>query len=83
MKRVALVVALFTVNALAHDEDAGKGQLGKVKFPTSCSPKVQDQVTRGVAMLHSFWYRAGERDLPRRAGQDPTAPSPPGASPRC
>jgi tetratricopeptide (TPR) repeat protein len=71
MKRVALVAALFAVNALAHDEDARKGQLGKVKFPSSCSPKVQDKVTRGVAMLHSFWWPAGERTFQEIASEDP------------
>ena len=29
-------------------------QLGKVEFPNSCSPAVQEKLLRGVAMLHSF-----------------------------
>ena len=44
----------------AHDTDSQTGPLGKVSFPTSCNPKVQAQFERAVAMLHSFWYSAGE-----------------------
>ncbi len=46
--------------AQAHD-DSQSGPLGKVSFPTSCDPKVQPAFERAVAMLHSFWYSAGEK----------------------
>ena len=46
---------------LAHDTDSQTGPLGKVSFPTSCDPKVQAAFERAVAMLHSFWYSAGEK----------------------
>ncbi len=46
--------------AQAHDGDAQTGTLGKVSFPSSCDPKVQAAFERAVAMLHSFWYSAGE-----------------------
>src|SRR5450631_3448333 len=47
--------------AQAHDDDSQTGPLGKVSFPTSCDPKVQPAFERAVAMLHSFWYSAGEQ----------------------
>ncbi len=47
--------------AQAHDADSQSGPLGKVTFPTSCDPKVQPAFERAVAMLHSFWYSAGEQ----------------------
>src|ERR1700675_671277 len=47
--------------AQAHDTDPQTGPLGKVSFPTSCDPKVQPAFERAVAMLHSFWYSAGEK----------------------
>ena len=31
-------------------------KLGKVSFPISCAPAVQEQFDRGVALLHSFAY---------------------------
>ncbi len=53
----------FAVHGLAqaHDTDSQTGPLGKVSFPTSCDPKVQPAFERAVAMLHSFWYSAGEK----------------------
>jgi tetratricopeptide (TPR) repeat protein len=47
--------------AQAHDTDSQTGPLGKVSFPSSCDPKVQPAFERAVAMLHSFWYSAGEK----------------------
>lgn len=55
---VALAVPGF---AQADGADAQTGPLGKVSFPTSCDPKVQPAFERAVAMLHSFWYSAGEK----------------------
>ena len=56
----------------AHDTDSQSGPLGKVVFPTSCSPKVQRQFERAVAMLHSFWYSAGEQAFRDVLKADPT-----------
>jgi tetratricopeptide (TPR) repeat protein len=72
MKAIALIAALAATGAFAHDEDAGKGQLGKVKFANSCSPKVQEKVQRGVAMLHSFWWSQAEATFQEVANEDPS-----------
>jgi tetratricopeptide (TPR) repeat protein len=59
---VPLVVALgVNTMAFAHDADSTAGQVGKVSFPTSCDPAVQPAFDRAVAMLHSFWFSAGEQ----------------------
>src|SRR5437867_4258680 len=47
--------------AQADEADPQTGPLGKVSFATSCDPKVQPAFERAVAMLHSFWYSAGEK----------------------
>jgi hypothetical protein len=44
-----------------HEGGEHTGHLGKVNFANSCDAKVQDELQRGVAMLHSFWYIAGEK----------------------
>ena len=69
----AVVAALFAVSAFAHDDDGGKAgqKLGKVNFANSCSPKVQQQVSQGVAMLHSFWWPAGQSAFQEIAAEDP------------
>ena len=77
MKRLLVhlgVAVALTIPALgfAHDMDAQHGVLGKVTFPTSCNPEVQASFERAVAMLHSFWYSAGEdafRDVLKRDPQ--------------
>jgi hypothetical protein len=47
-----LVLALGAAGATADDK------VGTVKFETSCSPAVQPELERAVAMLHSFWFSA-------------------------
>ena len=56
-----LVVLAIHGAARADDTVSQSGPLGKVSFPTSCDSKVQPAVVRAVAMLHSFWYSAGEK----------------------
>jgi tetratricopeptide (TPR) repeat protein len=46
-------------------------QLGKINFPTSCSPTVQPTMEKGVALLHSFQYQQSEQTFEDAAQQDP------------
>jgi hypothetical protein len=46
-------------------------KLGKVSFPISCTPAVQEQFDRGVALLHSFAYTAAENAFQGVAELDP------------
>ena len=68
---VALVVALTSFTAQSHEEES-KGQVGRVKFTNSCDPKVQPLLETGVAMLHSFWFGAGEKTFRDVLAQDPS-----------
>jgi tetratricopeptide (TPR) repeat protein len=69
--KFAAVVSLFLL-ALAVPALAQQEKLGKVTFPNSCDAKVQAQFERGVAMLHSFWYSAGEKAFRDVLAQDPS-----------
>lgn len=69
---VVSLVLLPTSGIAQSPETAGSEKLGKVSFPTSCDPKVQAQFERGVAMLHSFWYRAAEKTFREVVEQDPS-----------
>lgn len=77
MKSLKCLLAIFTCLvlcngiAVAHDKDEGKGHLGKVDFQNTCDAKVKDQFSRGVAMLHSFWYSEGEKTFREVLAQDP------------
>jgi tetratricopeptide (TPR) repeat protein len=45
--------------------------LGTVSFPVSCAPAVQARLTRGVALLHDFWYQEAQRQFEEIAKADP------------
>ena len=69
----AVSTALLLISGAAQShEDEGKDQLGRVKFATSCDPKVQPLFETGVAMLHSFWYSAAEKTFRDVLVQDPS-----------
>ncbi|HET7198156.1 MAG TPA: hypothetical protein VFI86_05780, partial [Burkholderiales bacterium] len=67
---LALLVAAC---AFAHDEKPADplAGLGTVAFPNSCTGAAQAKFTRGVAMLHSFWYSAAEETFQEVAAEDP------------
>src|SRR3981081_1734800 len=46
-------------------------KLGKVSFPITCAPAVQEQFDRGVALLHSFAYSDAQKAFHSVAEQDP------------
>jgi tetratricopeptide (TPR) repeat protein len=46
-------------------------RLGKVSFSISCSPPVRAQFSRGVALLHDFWYEEARPQFEKIAKADP------------
>jgi hypothetical protein len=73
---IVCVSALLLTNVAAlgqdeHEGHAGHGQVGKVDFSNSCAPAVQADLASGVAMLHSFWYSAGEQAFRKVLARDP------------
>jgi hypothetical protein len=67
---IVAALACLATSAQAH-EDEYKGRLGRVSFASSCDPKVQAELERGVAMLHSFWFTAGEATFRSVLEKDP------------
>ena len=45
-------------------------QLGKVRFPTSCSSAVQPTIEKALALLHSFQYKESEQTFADAAAHD-------------
>src|SRR5437016_3507614 len=58
------------ISAQEHEHPVPE-KLGVVKFPTSCSPSVQKDFERAVALLHSFAYSAAEKAFRDVAKADP------------
>ncbi len=78
MRRTAFAALLLVAGAPAfaqHDHAgpgmrSGQDHLGTVAFVNSCSPAAQPDLLRGVAMLHSFWYSAGEQTFRAALAKD-------------
>jgi hypothetical protein len=72
--RIFLALAFMLPSSVlaqeTHDHNPPE-TLGKVSFPLSCQPAVQQQFNRGVALLHSFAYAAAENAFRNVAEQDP------------
>jgi tetratricopeptide (TPR) repeat protein len=69
-----LLTLLFILPFSSAQETHSHGapeKLGTVSFPISCTPAVQEQFDRGVALLHSFAYTAAENAFQGVAELDP------------
>ena len=69
-----LLIALVALVALpiAAKADAPAGErLGKVSFAVSCAPAVRAPFSRGVALLHDFWYDEAQSQFQQIAKTDP------------
>jgi tetratricopeptide (TPR) repeat protein len=75
--RVVLLIGLASCLAAHRVECASvpePGDLraaGKVDFPISCATSVQSEFSRGVALLHSFFYEEARRVFTSVAERDP------------
>jgi tetratricopeptide (TPR) repeat protein len=67
---LALSVATATA-ALAQTTGKPPEQLGRVSFANSCAPAAQATLARAVALLHSFWFREGEKTFREVLERDP------------
>jgi tetratricopeptide (TPR) repeat protein len=80
-RKFGFVVALLTLatapaatfaRQAAHQHTGPAPQnVGAVTFENSCAPEVQASIGRGMALLHSFWYEAVDREFRQAAGTDP------------
>ena len=51
------LVTLFVCLIVSVEASFASSKLGSVEFPTSGSPEAQKHFIRGLAALHSFWYK--------------------------
>jgi tetratricopeptide (TPR) repeat protein len=63
---------VFRASNPAIPEPGDLRAAGTVDFPVSCTPAVQAEFTRGVALLHSFFYEEARRIFTDVAAKDPT-----------
>ena len=72
---VLIALAVAPLGAQQHHdamrpEDVKK--LGNMTFPSSCVKEQQQNLTRAVAMLHSFWFEQANKAFSDIAAADPT-----------
>jgi tetratricopeptide (TPR) repeat protein len=67
-----LLTALVAVAPLSAQQHAGHEKLGQVNFANTCSPAVQADLNRAVALLHSFWWGATTKAFNEVAQKDPS-----------
>jgi hypothetical protein len=68
----SLPAALPASPAVAAAEPGPASQrLGTVAFANSCAPEAQESFERGVALLHSFAFAAGEKAFREALDRDP------------
>jgi Tfp pilus assembly protein PilF len=69
---LALPFSLSAGVAAGSARAAGdEAQVGKVNFPTNCSPSVQATMERGLAQLDSFQYLEAEQEFTSASQLDP------------
>src|SRR5205814_3213757 len=68
--RMHIAAPLIALSLALAGTAQSADRLGKIAFPNSCSPAVQDKLLRGIAMLHSFYYSAGQRAFEEVAADD-------------
>lgn len=73
-----LVLVALPLAVCATADDSAQGaqaypgeRLGVVAFPVSCSPAVRASFSRGVALLHDFWYEEARPQFDRILKVDP------------
>jgi tetratricopeptide (TPR) repeat protein len=71
MKITRLLIALLIALALQLPALAQADKLGKISFPTSCSPGAQAQFERGVAAVHSYWFTEARKTFEAIVQQEP------------
>src|SRR5881227_1555095 len=65
------LLAVRDVKSATGPEPGDLRAAGKVEFPISCASSVQSEFSRGVALLHSFFYEEARRVFTAVAERDP------------
>src|SRR6266480_5248072 len=65
------LLAVRDVKSASVPEPGDLRAAGKVEFPISCASSVQSEFSRGVALLHSFFYEEARRVFTSLAERDP------------
>src|SRR5688572_6649930 len=66
-----LPLAVFADERHSHDHGSHDlGNIGSAHLATSCNAAAQQEIDRGVTLMHSFWYVEAEKTFHRGAAAD-------------
>jgi len=68
---VSILLVLRNAQSATAPEPGDLRGVGNVTFSITCSPDVQSDFARGVALLHSFFYEEARRIFISVAARDP------------
>ena len=68
---VSTLLVLRSAQSATAPEPGDLRGVGKVDFPITCSPEIQPDFARAVALLHSFFYEEARRLFTSIADRDP------------
>jgi hypothetical protein len=71
MKRTTWIVLVIVALSMSTAGAQSPEKIGRVRFPVSCAPAVQQPFERAVALLHSFWYLESAKAFAEIAQADP------------
>ncbi len=71
MKRTTWIALVIVALAMSTAGAQSPEKIGRVRFPVSCVPAVQQPFERAVALLHSFWYLESAKAFAEIAQADP------------
>jgi tetratricopeptide (TPR) repeat protein len=78
MRVVSGVVCVFLLLSFPgwcdeqHHHELNEGEVGSIRFTTSCAKEVEGDFNRAVALLHSFQYEATRQAFEEVSRKDPT-----------
>src|SRR5215831_9106741 len=72
MRPTAIVVTLSLLFAVSAGAQQVPEKLGTVNFSTSCNAAAQQEFTRAVALLHSFWFSQAIKGFEAALQADPS-----------
>jgi tetratricopeptide (TPR) repeat protein len=67
----SLLIAVAVLPVAAYADQGPTERLGEVSFAVSCATPVRAPFSRGVALLHDFWYEEAHRQFAAIAKTDP------------
>ncbi len=69
---VCLPLTVFADEQHSHGDHGGQdlGNIGAAHLETSCNASAQQDIDRGVTLIHSFWYVEAEKTFRRAAAAD-------------